>query len=57
MALSQAAYKIEQLIGNGPAATIQDVTNPGQDGGKYGHPTEKMQALSWQGKNSVKVSK
>ena len=50
MALSQAAYKLEQLIGhNDGAATQQDLSNPAQDGGKYGHPTEKMKALVFTG--------
>ncbi|TLD38447.1 putative s- glutathione dehydrogenase protein [Venturia nashicola] len=54
--MAQAAYKAEQAIGHGDnATTIQDVTNPSNDGGKYGDETEKMQALAWQGKNSVSM--
>ena len=56
MAMSQAAAKVEQLLGHGDnAQTIQDVTNPARDRAKYGHPTENMQALVWQGKNKVEV--
>lgn len=56
MALSQAAYKVEQAIGHGDnATTAQDVTNPGKDREKYGHPTENMKALAWMGKNTVEV--
>ena len=37
------------------AITVQDVTNPALDGGKYGDPNEKMKALCFMGKNDVKV--
>lgn len=54
--MSQVAYKAEQAIGHDTnATTIQDVTNPSNEGGKYGDETEKMQALAWQGKNSVSM--
>ncbi|SMQ49828.1 unnamed protein product [Zymoseptoria tritici ST99CH_3D7] len=57
MALSQAAYQAEKFLGHRDNATTeQDITNPGQDRAKYGHPTETMQALVWQGKNSVEVA-
>lgn len=56
MALSQAAYKAEQALGHGDnATTAQDVTNPGKDRARYGHPTENMKALAWMGKNTVEV--
>jgi hypothetical protein len=56
MSLSQAAYQVEKAIGHRDnAETEQDITNPAQDREKYGHPTETMQALVWQGKNSVEV--
>ncbi len=56
--LSQLAAKAEQGIGHGDnAVTEQDVTNPGRNREKYGDPTETMKALTWQGKNSVQVSK
>ena len=56
MALAQAASVAEKIIGHGDNATItQDVTNPARDRARYGHPTETMQALTWQGKNTVKV--
>ena len=56
MAVSQAAAKAEEKIGHGDnAITIQDVTNPARDRAKYGHPTENMKALVWQGKNTVEV--
>ena len=56
MAVSQLAAKAEQAIGHDTnAVTIQDVTNPAQEGGKYGHPTETMKALAWMGKNTVQM--
>ena len=56
MAVSQAAAKAEEKIGHGDnAITIQDVTNPAQNGGKYGDPNETMKALVWNGKNTVNV--
>jgi len=56
MAVSQLAAKIEQFIGHGDNnITEQDITNPARDRAKYGHPTETMLALTWQGKNTVKV--
>lgn len=56
MAVSQAAAKVEEKIGHGDnAVTIQDVTNPAQDRGKYGNPNESMKALVWNGKNTVEI--
>lgn len=56
MALSQAAAKAEEKIGHGDnARTVQDVTNPGQDRGKYGDPSETMKALVWNGKDDVQM--
>lgn len=57
MALSQAAYLVEKIIGHGGTATTeQNLTNPSQDPGKYADPSgEKMKALVWNGKGSVKV--
>lgn len=56
MSLTQAANLIEKAIGHGKnAITAQDVTNPAIDRSKYGHPTETMKALVWQGKNKVEV--
>ena len=56
MAVSQLAAKAEQAIGHDTnAVTIQDVTNPAQEGGKYGHATETMKALAWMGKNTVQM--
>lgn len=59
MALSQAAAGVEKLLGHdNNATTAQDVTNPGQDRQKYADPSgETMLALTWQGKNTVKVGK
>ena len=59
MAMSQAALGVEKLLGHGDnATTAQDVTNPGKDRAKYADPSgEMMKALTWQGKNTVKVSK
>jgi hypothetical protein len=54
MAMSQAAAKVEHAIGHGDnATTLQDVTNPSQEGA--GDPSEKMKALAWMGKNKVEV--
>lgn len=57
MATSQAVFLAEKALGHGDnAATEQDVTNPAQDRQKYGDPSgEKMKALIWMGKNSVKI--
>jgi len=57
MALSQLAWQVEKRLGHtGDATTEQNLTNPNQDPGKYADPSgEKMQALIWNGKNSVKV--
>ena len=56
MALAQAAAVAEKVIGHGDNATVtQNVSNPAKNRAKYGHPTEKMKALTWQGKNSVKI--
>jgi hypothetical protein len=57
MALSQAAAAVEKLLGHGGEATTeQNLTNPSKDPEKYADPSgEKMKALVWNGKNSVKV--
>ena len=57
MALSQAANYVEKALGHGEnAITAQDVTNPARDRQKYGDPSgETMKALTWMGKNTVKV--
>ncbi|KAH0840598.1 hypothetical protein AYO21_03927 [Fonsecaea monophora] len=57
MALSQAAAVVEKIIGHtGDATTEQNLTNPSKDVEKYADPSgEKMKALVWNGKNSVKV--
>ncbi|KAL2070792.1 hypothetical protein VTL71DRAFT_13818 [Oculimacula yallundae] len=57
MALSQAAALLEKAVGHGDnAVTAQDITNPGRDRAKYADPSgEMMQALVWNGKNSVKI--
>jgi len=57
MALSQAANLIEKVIGHtGDATTEQNMSNPARDREKYADPSgETMLALTWQGKNSVKV--
>ncbi|KAF2493573.1 GroES-like protein [Lophium mytilinum] len=56
MAMSQAAYKVEQAIGHDTnATTAQDVTNPANSPA-YADPSgETMKALVWLGKNSVSV--
>jgi threonine dehydrogenase-like Zn-dependent dehydrogenase len=57
MALSQAAAVVEKIVGHtGDATTEQNFTNPSQDVSKYADPSgEKMKALIWNGKNSVKL--
>lgn len=57
MALSQAAALVEKAIGHAPGGkTAQDVTNYSVDRSKYADPSgEQMQALTWQGKNTVHV--
>lgn len=58
MALSQAAAFVENIIGHRDnAQTAQDITNPAKNREKYGHPTEKMKALCWMGKNNVKIGR
>jgi len=58
MAMSQAAAQAEKAIGHGDnASTAQDVTNPANDREKYGDPNVTMKALTWEGKNTVKVGK
>lgn len=47
---------IESSIGHNENAIIeQDVSNPNKDADKYGDPNEKMKALVWMGKGSVKI--
>jgi len=55
MAMAQAAALVEKLIGHNPGAvTGQDIANPNIDRTKYADPSgEEMQALTWQGKNTV----
>lgn len=36
-------------------AITQDVSNPGKDRQKHGHPTETMKALVWNGKQDVRL--
>ena len=55
MAMSQAAFKVEQAVGHGDnATTAQDVTNPGNKEA-WGNSNETMKALAWMGKNKVEV--
>lgn len=55
MAVSQAAYGVEKIIGNTEDATIiTDITN--YENKNFGDKSEaKMKALTWQGKNNVKL--
>lgn len=57
MAMSQAAFKVEQAIGHDGSNIIkQDITNPAIDRKKYADPSgEMMKALVWVGKNKVEV--
>jgi hypothetical protein len=50
---SQLAYQAEKAIGHREEFTKQDVSN--YDGKGLGDPSEKMIALTWQGKNSVAI--
>ncbi|KAK5183520.1 hypothetical protein LTR92_011872, partial [Exophiala xenobiotica] len=55
MAVSQAAAKVEYAMGHMPgAATKQDVSNP-DNNPAWADPNDKMKALVWEGKNSVRV--
>jgi threonine dehydrogenase-like Zn-dependent dehydrogenase len=55
MALSQAAYKMEQATGHGgDAITKQDIAHPSSSD-NTGDASETMKALCWQGKNTVQV--
>lgn len=55
--LAQAASYLEKAIGHDDNAIIkQDVSSPAVDRAKYGHPTENMLALTWEGKNTVKMT-
>lgn len=57
MATTQAANLVEKAVGHGEnAITEQDLTNPARDRQKYGDPSgETMKALTWAGKNTVKL--
>lgn len=55
-----AAKKVEAVLGhdNRNVITQTDISNPDRDGGKYADPSgEKMKALTWMGKNDVRVRK
>jgi hypothetical protein len=54
--MSQAAAQAEKAVGHGDnATTAQDVTNPANNPAWANKSGEMMKALTWQGKNSVKV--
>jgi hypothetical protein len=54
MAFTQAANLVEKVIGHGDNATITtDVSNYNNEFGR--ESGEKIQATTWQGKNTVKV--
>jgi hypothetical protein len=57
MAINAATNVLEKVIGHDAKGDItMDVSNPGQEGGKYADPSgEKMKALTWYGKNDVRV--
>ncbi len=59
MALSQVAAMAERAMGHGDnSITAQDAANPAVDRAKYADPSgEKMKALCWMGKNTVKIRK
>jgi hypothetical protein len=53
-----AAKQAEAILGhdNQGRATQTDISNPDRDGGKYADPSgEKMKALTWFGKNDVRI--
>ena len=56
-AAAQGANLVEKALGHtGDAITEQDMSNPERDPQKYADPDgEKMQALVWNGKNSVQL--
>lgn len=55
--LSQAANLVEKTVGHADnVVTQQDLSNPASDRAKYADPSgETMRALTWQGKNSIRV--
>lgn len=54
--MSLKDIKVDRSLEHGDnAITVQDITNPALDDGKYGDPNEKMKALCFMGKNDVKV--
>ena len=55
--MSQAANLAEKAVGHtGDATTEQNMTNPARDTEKYADPSgATMKALTWNGKNSVKL--
>lgn len=55
MAMSRAANLVEKAMGHEKAAVTTGVSNYSAD--DYGDPGHKMKALTWQGKNCVKVGK
>ncbi|KAI4184281.1 MAG: hypothetical protein L6R41_004852 [Letrouitia leprolyta] len=57
MAVSQATNLVEKAMGHVKGGvTEQDMTNPNRDREKYADPSgETMKALTWNGKNSVKL--
>jgi len=56
MAMSQAAYKVEQVLGHDDnAITAQDAANPANSPSYADPSNETMKALAWLGKNTVAV--
>ena len=57
MALSKAVNLVEKMIGHtGDATTEQNISNPARDPGRYADPSgAKMKALTWAGKNTVRL--
>jgi hypothetical protein len=53
MAMSRAANLVEKAMGHEKQPITTDVSNYSAD--DYGDPNQKMKALTWQGKNCVKV--
>lgn len=55
MATSRAANLVEKAMSHEKAAVTTGITNYSAD--DYGDPSQKMKALTWQGKGCVKLGK
>jgi hypothetical protein len=55
MALSQAAKKLDDAMGGPGVTDTTPVSNPSKDQPFKTRSGEKMKALAWEGKNTVKI--